>query len=258
MILSLFATVSPKLGQHTYTILSALRRGLVTLVFLATSFSNAQAPLVDENYSLKADREAFEELRKNIPEGQRKENDEAAFMDQLVSDLSRPPAEVRNKFQSMVTKKRNLFSKDMNKAREDFSKKQKDERTDFTAKQKEAREDFAKKKVDSKDRTAFYDKLEAQRKDFYTDQREKSDEFNEEIREKRKNFDDYIRAKTDEFNQLHRDFTKRYDENRKVVADSKKQAEQKRLQQQKDVDKEYESIRNQTPIQLQHSEPAGN
>lgn len=258
MILSPFSKVRRTLGQHTYIISPVLRRALLTLVVLGSVNSYAQTSLVDENYSLKADREAFEELRKNIPEGQKKENDEKAFMDQLVSDLTRPPAEVRNKFQSIVTKKRNLFSKDMTKAREDFSKKQKDERSDFTDKQKNSREDFAKKKVDSKERSAFYDKLEAARKDFYTDQREKSDEFNEDIRERRKNFDDYMRARTDEFNEVHRDYTKRFEENKKFLADSKKQAELKRQQMQKDLDKQYEPIRNQTPIQLQPAEPEGN
>lgn len=246
--------------------MNSFRRSVLSLVlflttscvFLARASAQDSRPLVDEKYSLEADREAFEELRKDIPAKVRKENDEKAFMDQMMSDLSKPPTEVRNKFSSIVNKKRNLFSKDMNAERESFSKKQTKDRNEFTKKQSDARADFSKKKASPDERRDFFENLETERKNFYTDQREKRDEFEENTRDKRKNFDDYIRAKTDEFNQLHRDYVKRYDENKKDLADAKKQAELKRQQQQKALDQEYEGIRKKDPTYLKYQQNEDN
>lgn len=259
-----FATAGSKLqdtlrprshgDQRLRSLIYVLFLTLVVLLSAIESRAQNEGPestsLVDENYSLKADREAFEELRKNIPANVKKENDEKAFMDGLVSDLSRSPSEVRNKFSSIVNKKRSLFNKDMTKAREQFNKIQKKERDEFTKDLADKRKDFAKKKSTSDERKEFYDDHESKRKDFYADQKEKRDEFEADMRDKRKNFDDYIRSKTDEFNQLHRDYSKRFEENKKALSDQKKQAELKKKQQQQDLDKEYEAIRKQDPTIL--------
>ncbi|HWU41873.1 MAG TPA: hypothetical protein VN132_00505, partial [Bdellovibrio sp.] len=65
-------------------------RTLVLLpLFFATIIAKADSktpPLVDEKYSLKADREAMDKLRQNIPEQVKKENDEKAFMDDMMTD----------------------------------------------------------------------------------------------------------------------------------------------------------------------------
>lgn len=224
---------------------------LLTLIFLSASFATAEEPtLVDEKYSLKADREAFEALRKDIPPERQKENDEKAFMDQMMSDLSKNPSDVRSKFSSIINKKREMFNKDMTKEREKFSKEQTKAREAFSKEQAAQRKDFSKRKSNSDERKEFFDDLEGKRKDFYADQKEKRDEFEANTRDKRKNFDDYIRSKTDEFNQLHRDYSKRYDENKKAQGDLKKQAEEKRKQQQKNLDQEYDAIKKQTPTIL--------
>lgn len=206
--------------------------------------------LVDDKYSLKEDREAMDALRKNIPANVKKENDEKAFMDNMMTDLSVPPSDVRSKFQSIVNKKRESFSKDMTKSREDFYKAQTKEREAFTKEQGEKRVEFGKDKHSSSERTDFYDGLESKRKDFYEAQREKRDAFEETARDKRKNFDDYVRAKTDEFNQLHRDYTKRFEENKKTQADLKKAAAEKRNNLEQSLDQEYAPIRQKTPTQL--------
>lgn len=207
--------------------------------------------LVEDKYSLKADLEAFAEVRKNIPEDKRKENDERAFMDQMMSDLSKSPSEIRNRFSSIVYKKRNLFNKDMIKARESFSKNEKKMRDEFNKEQSEVRKSFQKKKVSSEERKEFFEDVEAKRKDFYLDIKEKRDEFEADVREKRRNFDDYIRSKTDEFNQLHRDYIKRYEENKKSQSDFKKQAAERKKNLQKELEIEYETIKKQSPIILQ-------
>lgn len=217
----------------------------------AAEVEGSEGTSVDDKYSLKADLKEFEELRKNIPSEKRKENDEKAFMDQMMTDLSKSPAEVRNRFSSIVNKKRDLFNKDMIKARQKFGGQEKNEREKFNKEQTEIRKDFQKKKATSEERKEFFDDYGMKRKEFYLDQKEKRDEFESDIREKRKDFDDYIRAKTDEFNQLHRDYTKRYEENKKSLADLKKQAEEKKRQFQRDLDQEYDPIRKKSPTTLQ-------
>lgn len=207
-------------------------------------------PLVDEKYSLKADREAFEKLRKDIPSDVRNSNDEKAFMDQLMGDINVPPSDVREKFSRALSKKREAFSKDMTKKRETFSKEATREREEFSQNQKNQREKFAKEKHSSEERTRFFDGLEVKRKDFYEASREKRDNFEETMKEDRKNFEDYVRAKQDEFNALHRDYTKRYQENKKEMADAKRQAEEKRKNFQKSIDQEYEQVRQKTPTYL--------
>lgn len=199
--------------------------------------------LVDDKYSLKADLEALAELRKNIPPEKRKENDEKAFMDQMMDDLSKSPSEIRGKFFSILSKKRDIFSKDMSKIRQDFTNKQHKARDLFIKEQSEARKEFLEKKVSPEERRSFYSDLEGKRKDFYSMQREKRDEFEADIRDKRKNFEDYIRAKTDEFNQRHRDFTKRYEENKRTQADLKRQTTERKKHFDAELEREYKPIR---------------
>ncbi|UOE99841.1 hypothetical protein [Bdellovibrio reynosensis] len=241
--------------------------GLWTLIIIVSCLSmntpamadeNAPETLVDEKYSLKADREALEKLRKDIPADVKKENDEKAFMDQMMSDLSRNPSEVRGKFSSLLNKKRTLFNKDMTKARETFTKAQKKERDEFSKDLGEQRKDASKKKMSSEERKDFFDDLEAKRKDFYANQKEKRDEFEANMRDKRKDFDDYARSKNDEFNQLHRDYSKRYEENKKLEKDRKKEAEEQRKQQTFNLDQEYEPVRKKAPKILapNESEPS--
>lgn len=218
------------------------------LVFSAsTSAQEAEdRTLVDENYLLKADREAFEELRKNIPAEKRNENDEKAFLDQMMSDFNRTPAEIRSQFSRILNKKRTNFQKDMTKKRELYTREEKKTREAFSKHQAQLRKDFAKTKVSSEERKEFFDDLSAKQRDFYAAQKEKRDEFEADFRDQRKNFDDYVKAKTDEFNQLHRDYTKRYEENKKALADQKKQQADKL----KAIEKEYEEIKKQPATEL--------
>lgn len=60
----------------------------------STALAESNQPLVDDKYSLKADREAMEALRKNIPAEKKAANDEKAFMDEMMSDLSKSPMDV--------------------------------------------------------------------------------------------------------------------------------------------------------------------
>ncbi len=211
-----------------------------------------EPPLVDDKYSLKADREAMEALRKDIPAERQKLNDEKAFMDEMMTDLSKHPSLVRSRFSTLLNKKRSVFNKDMTKDREVFSLTQRQDREKFTKDQTAVRKDFSRKKTSSEERQDFFGELDSRRKDFYSVQKEKRDEFEANMKDKRKNFDDYVRSKTDEFNQLHRDYTKRYEENKKLLSNHKKQAEIKRKQTEKDLENEYRDVNAKpaTPLEV--------
>lgn len=181
----------------------------------STNESKVDAPLVEDKYKLSVDRAAYEKLREEIPAEKRRENDEVAFVMQWMGEVKRPPGEVREKFNSALSKKRNLFQKDMEKRREAFVKKERKDREDFQREQTRQRENFVSMKRKPEERKEFFDDLDLRRKDFNAAQREFRDEFEAEIRDRRKNFEDYTREKTNEFNQEHRVYTKRYEDFRK-------------------------------------------
>jgi hypothetical protein len=182
----------------------------------AVASQTEKAPLVDDKYTLTADRQQLDELRKSIPEEKKKENDELAFMSQLFADEKKSPSQVREKFDSLLRKKRELFQKDMAKAREDYTKKEKKHKDEFTQQQDEARNDFKKRKSTRDESSEFYNNLDAKRKEFYSTQRDQREAFESDMRDKRQNFDDYAREKSNEFNQELRAYTKRYEEAKKA------------------------------------------
>src|SRR5437868_4501401 len=103
---------------------------------------NENTPLVDEKYSLTADRKELDELRKNIPEAKKKENDELAFMAEFFADPAKNPSDIRAKFDNLLRKKRDLFQKDMTKEREAYVKEERKRREAITKELDDARNDF--------------------------------------------------------------------------------------------------------------------
>ncbi len=178
--------------------------------------SRVDAPLVDEQYSLKEDRAHFEELRKNVPPEQRRENDELATMESFFSDLKKNSSDVRARFQKLLTKKRDLFNKDMTKKRESFVKNERKTREEFIKNIEQERKAYGEDKKQSREqRKSFFDQIDLKRKDFFASQKEKRDEFEADMRDSRKNFEDYIKEKTNSFNQEHKAFIKRQEEEKK-------------------------------------------
>lgn len=235
--------------------------GLLFSVLTFSSFpsyaqnSESNPVLVDEKYSLKKDREAFEQLRKEIPANVRAENDEKALMDNLMSDLNVPPSEVRSRFSSLLSKKRDTFQKDMTKKREEFSGTLTKEREAFSEDQSQKRKVLSGRKMTSEEKSSAYEQLENRRKDFYSRQQERRDEFEDQVREQRKNFEDYVKSKQDEFNQRHTDYTVRYQENIKNMADVKKQKAEAAKKMQQSLDQEYEGVQKKTAVPLYVEEP---
>ena len=154
---------------------------------------------VDAKYSLAKDRAELDKLRQSIPDDVKKQNDEKAFLAELMTEIKYPPELVREKFTNLVRKKRELFNKDLTRLREDFSKNEKKQRDSFTKGLTQDRESFLQKKVDRDKRADFFNEQDEDRRTFTAEQKEKRDEFESDVREKRKNFDDYMKEKSDDF-----------------------------------------------------------
>lgn len=187
----------------------------------------APQTLVDEKYSLAEDRKQLEELRQQVPAEQRTKNDELAFVLNLLSEVKRPPSEIRNRFDSAVRKRRDLFNKDAGREREDFTKQERKKREDFLAEQKKNRDEFLVLKPKKDERDEFFQRSEEKRKSFFQNEREKRSDFESDMRERRKSFEDYVREKTDAFNQELRSYSKKYDEMRKRERETQQQTQSK-------------------------------
>lgn len=184
--------------------------------------SSIDQPLVEDKYRLTKDRDSLEEIRKDVPPERQAENDELAFMLQWMGKVEKHPSQIREKFNSVVSKKRQVFQKDMTRRREDYVKKERKDREVFNKEIEKTRKSFVASKPAPEERREFFNDLETKRKDFYTDQREKRDDFEADMRDRRKNFEDYIRERNMEFNQEHRAYTKRYEDDQKQKREAKK------------------------------------
>ncbi len=178
--------------------------------------------------SLKADRSELDELRKDIPDEVKKQNDEVALvMSFLVRDSEEEPNRLRDRFNTALRKKRETVDKNLRRSREDFSTKERGDREAFLKKTKEAREDFLKtRKRTSDERKRFFDDQDDRRKSFFSEQQEKRKDFEMKVQDSRKELEDSIREKQNAFNQEWRAYQARYIE-RKKQNELKKKMEQK-------------------------------
>jgi hypothetical protein len=62
-------------------------------------------PLVDDKYSLQADRKALEEMRAQIPPEKKRQNDELALTLGMMSEVKKSPSDVRSQFDTVLRKK---------------------------------------------------------------------------------------------------------------------------------------------------------
>ncbi|PIS11565.1 MAG: hypothetical protein COT73_03285 [Bdellovibrio sp. CG10_big_fil_rev_8_21_14_0_10_47_8] len=186
---------------------------------------NGDRPLVDEKYSLSADRQALDHLRSQEPEDRRRENDELALILGLMSEVKRPPSEVRNQFDQILRKKRELFNKDLSREREEFTKTERKKRETFLKDSQRARDEFNRDKHSREQRTEFYQEQSEKRSEYFADERDRRSDFESDVRERRKNFEDYARSKQNDFNQEYRAYSKKYDEMKKA---ERKQQEMRR------------------------------
>jgi hypothetical protein len=164
-------------------------------------------PLVESNYLLKQDREAFDQIRSEIPTDVKEENDELALFEQLFANPQKKPADIRNQFNQLLNQKKNKFQKDLKKKREEYVKKERKDRDQFVQQLAQERESFKRNKANKEKTKDFYNELDLKRKDFFSEQKEQRDIFEAQVRDDRKNFADYTKEKQTDFNSRLKIFT---------------------------------------------------
>lgn len=183
---------------------------------------------VANEVSLKADRSAMDEARKDIPEEIRRENDEiAGLLSFVVRESDEDPSRLRDRFSSALRKKRERSDRELRKKRDDFTATERKKREDFLKKLKTDRDEFTSgRRRSPEERKRFFDDQDTSRRDFFSNERDLRKDFESSMQETRKNTEDYIREKQNAFNQDLRAYQQRYTE-RKRTLDLKKRAEEK-------------------------------
>lgn len=167
---------------------------------------------LSEEMSLKADRENLEDLRKEIPEDTRRDNDELALYLQLMKQGTEQPQTVRDRFQVMVQKRRTVFRDKVRRLRENYRRDETKRREDFLKAQKAKRDAYQARKGDSKANREFYSQQDKDRQHFSADERDRRQNFESEINAQSKDFESYMREKTNEFNEQYRLYSKKFSE----------------------------------------------
>ncbi len=213
---------------------------LLTVSFLSTSLLScshpdagrgAKAEEVDQEVSLKKDREELADLRKDIPEEIKKSNDRLAEVLKRWKQVKMPPEDLRSKFDDEVRKSRNEMEKKWKRKREDFDRAIADKRRLFQEKQKDERESFYSSKPKSEARTRFSSDQSLERDRFNSDLRDERDQFEDIIKQQRKDFEDDMANRRTEFRQEYPEYQKIYKE--------MKDAEEKTKEESKNNPKPY-------------------
>ena len=208
-----------------------------------------ERPLVDDRYSLTADRKEMEALRGQIPSEKKKENDELAFILGLMNEVKRNPSDIRDSFDQALRKKRELFSKDIREERETFTKNERKAREKFLQEQSDRRRVYQNEKHSHEEKTEFYKQLDERRSEYFSRERDRRDDFNSDIHERQKNFENYAREKNQEFTQDHRAYVRRYEEWKKKKEQEKRERElqesdkNENILNSDEVDKELQGVR---------------
>ena len=170
-----------------------------------------RAELKDE-ISLKADRTGLGELRSQIPEEKRAENDELAVILKLMNENQIKPSDLQSRYSQLVQKKRNAFRNKVSHVREKFKGQETKQREDFLSEQKTAREEFKKNKTDRKQTADFFSQQDKARLSFFADLTSARKDFEIELQIQTKDFDSYMQERQREFAEQIRLYSKSFHE----------------------------------------------
>lgn len=180
--------------------------------------------LGSEELSLKQDRKHLDELRKDIPEDVKKENDDLAFLLKLFEDKSRQPMKIRKQFDQVYNRLRKNKQKEFKKERDDFTKKEKKNRKTFISDAKNKRKKFLDGNPSKESKKEFFEEERTNRKEYFAEEREKRKDFESDLRARRKEHDGFLKDKRKEFDDRLRQFKKE----QKEMKDMQRKAEMQR------------------------------
>ncbi|MCB0422274.1 MAG: hypothetical protein KDD61_14850 [Bdellovibrionales bacterium] len=192
----------------------SIKRVFKNILLLAVMAIVCWKGFADDEISLKEDRSAIEELRKEIPPEVQKENDDLKDIAEIDGPLKMRPEFYRRKFDNKMRKERADHRKEVRKSRENKSKDQRKAREEFKKQSEKEKVEFKKQENLTRElQKEFYREQDLKRKEFYDKQRDDRKEFDAQLREKSRNFDSYYREKKKEFDQQYRIYKRRWQEN---------------------------------------------
>ncbi|MCB9025012.1 MAG: hypothetical protein H6625_01735 [Bdellovibrionaceae bacterium] len=178
--------------------------------------------------SVKEDKAALEELRKNIPPDVREHNDTLKIILSMMGELKTHPQKVREKFNHFQRQRRTKFQKEHNKIRKNFSRNEKQLRDSFLKDIKKKRDEGKAQNMERDQRNEFYAKLEYQRKNYFDEQRDKRKDFESEMQQKSRDFYSELNEQQKEFNEEWRIYNKRWQDWQKSKDIKKKESRELR------------------------------
>ncbi len=180
----------------------------------------------ESEITIKSDRSYLDDLRKEVPEDVRSENDELATILNLMSGTKNPPSEINNRFQHILRRSRKKFEDQQRRDRSQFDRSERKKRDEFLATKKKEQEKFLNEKRSKEERAEFFRNHDEEKRLFFSDLQDRRREFESETRIKRNDQESYFRERTSTFNQELKDYSKRYYESENALR-LKKQMEQK-------------------------------
>ncbi|MDZ4678070.1 MAG: hypothetical protein SGI74_11260 [Oligoflexia bacterium] len=179
---------------------------------------------IENEVSIKSDKENLDELRKDIPEEVKKSNDRIAATLKRWKQQKMAPEDLRSRFSDEIRKAREAMDKKHQRQRADFQKQKAKKRKEFQEKQKEARDDFFSHKPKGERRSDFISDQSTERERFNSDLRDERQDFEESIKDERKIFEGDIASRWVEFRQEYPEYSKLYREMKEAEAKQKEEA----------------------------------
>jgi hypothetical protein len=208
---------------------SIIFSGLISCASNRNTISDDRSTQVPDELSLRADRSAMENDRKDIPEEKRRDNDELAMVLQMMqAKANQEPGEIRERFNKAVRDRRDKSDKSFRRRREDYDKVERKSREAFLKKMKNERDHYMNAKHSSDDRKEFFDSQEDTRKDYFATESDQRHDFDSKLTEDRQAFDDYVKEKTDQFNEDIRAYTEDFYDRKKNIQLQKESKEKAR------------------------------
>lgn len=179
---------------------------------------------LQDEISLKADRESLSELRAAIPEEKKQNNDELALLLGLMGEIKLKPSDIQGRYQNLAQKHRKKFRDRVSKLRDQYRREESKRREGFLREQKSLRDDFKHKKADREESKEFFAEQDRRRQEFFANEKDRRKDFESEIQTQSKDFDSYMNEKQKEFSEQLRLYSKRFHEAEKEK--SKKTSQQ--------------------------------
>jgi hypothetical protein len=214
----------------------ALGLGIIFLSLVACGTQSKKSEKKDystlpEEVSMKEDRQILDDLRKEIPEDIKQDNDEYAFLMKMMGEVRERPEKIRDRWNTETRRRRDKYSKINQRDRDNFNKEEKKAREEFLRAANKERDSKVKSGMKADERKEFFNEQETKRREFFANQQDARRDFESQIRQRTSDFEAMMRDKNSEFNTEHRAYSDRYrqwEKDKKEFDTQKKNFEQQK------------------------------